>query len=142
MPLAAAAVIGVVVIGIVPVAPTLVDAPPPPSEVVAAPPAAPSPTPKTIAAPPAAPQLGAAREFADHGATVTRPAEATTAAAERSMAPSTAATADEWIARIRPLRNDGRIMEAAHALTDFRAAFIDADSRLPGDLRAWAKTVR
>ncbi|HKP64978.1 MAG TPA: hypothetical protein VJX31_00025 [Casimicrobiaceae bacterium] len=242
MPLAAAAVIGVVVIGIVPVAPTLVEpaaptisdvpvggsappvslskssdepkvangglpltsqrieppkAPPPKPEAIAAPrampaptrktvavpPAASSPMPKTPAPPPAAPQLAAAREFADRGATVSRPAEASIAAAERSIAPSTAAapapappsasasaadasastatsrpdaalaerrakqatptsTAVEWIARIRTLRNDGRMAEAAHALIDFRAAFSDADARLPGDLREWAKTVR
>lgn len=241
MPLAAAALIGVVVIGIVPVAPTLVEpaaptigdvpvggsspsaslskssddpkvangglpltsqrieppnapapkpeamAPPitpaPTRKTVAMPHAASSPTPKTIAAPPPAPQRGAARELADRGATVSRPAESNTAAAERSMVPSPAAapapaptsapaaaadaraaaatsrpdaaladqrarqairtlTSDEWIAQIRTLRNDGRMAEAAHALTDFRAAFSDADARLPEDLRAWAKTIR
>jgi Meckel syndrome type 1 protein len=244
MPLAAAAVIGVVVVGIMPVAPTLVEpaaptisdvpvagslpgasrskssdaskvehggppltpqrseppnAPPPKSEAVAAPPAIPAPTRKTVEAAPAsssptrkttaaappAPQLGATRELGDRGAAVSRPAEANTAAAERSMVPSPAAApapapslssapaaatdasaaavtsppvgalsdqrakqaartsgADEWIAQIRTLRSDGRMTEAAGALKAFRAAFNDADTRLPEDLREWAKTVR
>jgi len=242
MPLAAAAVIGVVVVGIMPVAPTLVEpaaptirdvpiggsspaaspsnssvesqvasgalpltpqkseppnAPPPKSEAVAAspampaptrkavamPPAAPSPMPSSPAPPPAAAQLGTARELGDRGAAVSRPAEANTAAEERSMVPSPAAApeprlssapaaatdasaaavtsppvgaltdqrakqaartsgADEWIAQIRTLRSDGRMEEAAGALKAFRAAFNDADRRLPEDLREWAKTVR
>ena len=50
-------------------------------------------------------------------------------------------TADEWIARIRTLRSDARLSEAMRALADFRAAFSDADARLPEDLRDWAKTV-
>jgi len=50
--------------------------------------------------------------------------------------------ADEWIAQIRTLRSDGRMTEAAGALKAFRAAFNDADRRLPEDLREWAKTVR
>ena len=51
-------------------------------------------------------------------------------------------SADEWIAQIRTLRNEARMTEAERALVDFRAAFGDADARLPKDLRAWAKTVR
>lgn len=51
-------------------------------------------------------------------------------------------TADEWIARIRTLRSDARPSEAMRALADFRAAFSDADARLPQDLRDWAKTVQ
>ena len=50
-------------------------------------------------------------------------------------------TADEWIARIRTLRSDARLPDAIRALADFRAAFSDADARLPEDLRDWAKTV-
>ena len=50
-------------------------------------------------------------------------------------------TADEWIARIRTLRSDARPSEAMRALADFRAAFSDADARLPEDLRDWAKAV-
>jgi hypothetical protein len=51
-------------------------------------------------------------------------------------------TADEWIARIRALRSRGDVHEATRALADFRAAFSDADARLPADLREWANAPR
>ena len=54
----------------------------------------------------------------------------------RSLSP------DQWIAQIRALRTEARMTEAAIALAEFRGAFGDADTRLPEDLRAWAKTVR
>ena len=57
-------------------------------------------------------------------------------------APAQPRTADEWIARIRTLRTEDRLPDAMRALADFRAAFSDADARLPEDLRDWAKTVR
>lgn len=47
----------------------------------------------------------------------------------------------EWISRIRALRNGGKLPEAAQALIQFRAAYADADSRLPADLRAWAESI-
>lgn len=53
-----------------------------------------------------------------------------------------AGRADEFIARIRRLRSEGKIEEAAQALTAFRVAFADADARLPPDLRDWAASVR
>jgi hypothetical protein len=49
---------------------------------------------------------------------------------------------EEWIAQIRTLRDEARTAEALRALAGFRAAFSDADARLPEDLREWAKTVR
>ncbi len=54
---------------------------------------------------------------------------------------STPRTPDEWIARIRKLMVDGDMAEANRALTGFRAAYRDADARLPADLRPWAATV-
>ena len=50
--------------------------------------------------------------------------------------------ADEFIARIRRLRSEGKMEEAAQELTAFRAAFADADARLPPDLREWAASVK
>jgi len=50
-------------------------------------------------------------------------------------------TVDEWFALIRKLRSENRVPDAIRALADFRAAFSDADARLPEDLRDWAKTV-
>jgi len=50
-------------------------------------------------------------------------------------------TVDEWFALIRRLRSENRVPDAIRALADFRAAFSDADARLPEDLRDWAKTV-
>lgn len=44
-----------------------------------------------------------------------------------------------WIARIRKLREDGRIEEAQMELREFRAAFGDAEHRLPPELRTWMK---
>ena len=215
MPLAAAAAIGIVVIGIVPLAPTLVEPATPtvsdaptggpltgptskstadsqvaggalprsstriePSDTpelrakaaIAARPPAPSPTLK-VAKPSAAAEPGTARELAG-GAMAAPPSKADVAAAELPMAPAAAPaaaanasrseaaprpdampadqrarqgtrtpSADEWIARIRTFRNDGRSADAARALTEFRAQFGDADTRLPDDLREWAKTV-
>jgi hypothetical protein len=48
----------------------------------------------------------------------------------------------EWIARIRAQHAAGNLQEAARELTAFRAAYRDADMRLPEDLRAWAATVK
>ena len=74
---------------------------------------------------------------------VSPPARPDAASADRRALPVVQPrTADEWIARIRTLRNDSRLTDATHALTDFRAAFSDADARLPDDLRDWARTVR
>lgn len=50
--------------------------------------------------------------------------------------------ATAWIARIRTLREEGKVAEATQELVRFRAAFDDADARLPADLRAWADSMR
>jgi hypothetical protein len=48
-----------------------------------------------------------------------------------------ARSVEDWIKRIRELKNEGRIDEAAKELTAFRAAFGErADALLPADLRA------
>ena len=201
MPLAAAAVIGVVVINILPLAPTAPpsspavvddapaaptrrDAPPKPerrsassapSEFAAAPsnapvspaPAAPVPSeaarkphstplptqkqPKADAIAPEA-RVGAAAmpPAADPGAaanaTTPRPAaaQASTAKVMRESAGRDTrqeASAD-WLARIRALHDAGKETEARAELARFRASFVDADARLPADLRAWAASVR
>jgi hypothetical protein len=47
-----------------------------------------------------------------------------------------------WIERIRTLLSESRRDEAAQELARFRAAFADADARLPDDLRAFAAQSR
>jgi hypothetical protein len=44
--------------------------------------------------------------------------------------------------RIAKLHNDGNDVAAATELRAFRAAYPDADRRLPPDLREWAATIR
>ena len=50
-----------------------------------------------------------------------------------------ALSADDWIARIRASRERGAQDEALRELAGFRAAYADADARLPADLREWAE---
>ena len=47
----------------------------------------------------------------------------------------------EWIDEIRKLYETQRFTDAARELNAFRAAYVDADARLPESLRAWAATV-
>jgi hypothetical protein len=59
-------------------------------------------------------------------------------------APSTGAVArtpDDFIREIDRLRAAGRDADAALALSAFRAAYDDADARLPASLRDWARGV-
>ncbi len=72
---------------------------------------------------------GAAAERAAPGAAIGSP-EALRAKARDPQA---------WIARIRKLRDEGNVAEAQRELRDFRAAFTDAEARLPPDLRDWMK---
>lgn len=186
MPLAAAAVIGVVVIGILPLAPTLHDetastvndspkaargdaatsrgelAPSPPTAAMqpsAPPPFAPPPAADALERPLPRPENAAPgmkrlpeREARRPAASVPGPsAETGSADARPSAAPAIAprmerdddATrgATEWIARIRTLRAEGKLAEAARELARFRAAVVDADARLPADMQGWAKSV-
>ena len=223
MPLAAAAVIGVVVIGVLPLAPSIVsESPQPITDVPTVPPGPRAdsfkasdqpraesfkppdqPRPDAVASrssspPPAAaiarptakvaapqPKFDAYRRAPDEahndrakleagasrsqaaaagaigGAPASEPAPAAGNAAAPLASPPRSATAErapsanardeagarprtveEWVARIRTLRGRGDVREATRALADFRAAFSDADARLPADLREWASAPR
>ncbi|MET0203363.1 MAG: hypothetical protein ABW276_03545 [Casimicrobiaceae bacterium] len=48
---------------------------------------------------------------------------------------------DDFVARIRSLFAEANMAEAQRELLAFRAAYADADARLPADLRPWAATV-
>ena len=48
----------------------------------------------------------------------------------------------EWIAKIRRLRDEGKLDEAAKELAAFRAAYPDHEQRLPADLRDWRVPVK
>jgi hypothetical protein len=54
---------------------------------------------------------------------------------------ATTRSPDDYIREIHRLRAEGRDADAATALAAFRAAYTDADERLPDDLRAWARSV-
>jgi hypothetical protein len=104
-------------------APALVASPPPTSIAppVAPPAAAPMPPPAPV------PALEAG------GATRAVRVEARQEAAQRESSLFVA----EWIAKIRHLRDDGKLDEAAKELAAFRAAYPDHERRLPPDLRDW-----
>ena len=72
------------------------------------------------------------------------PRAAAPAIAKQSAASADAqvASPEQWIARIRALLADGKSEDAARELIAFRAAYPDADARLPAELRAWAATVK
>ena len=102
-------------------------------------PAAP-PAPAALAAPSAAaapateaPQKAVRRELAGNGVSADM---ATATTAEAGMQP-----ADAWVRRIADLHAAGDDAAAAAELRAFRAAYPDADSRLPETMRAWAATV-
>ena len=70
-------------------------------------------------------------------------AAAPAVAKQSAAAADASATAPEQrIARIRALLNEGKVEDAARELVAFRAAYPDADARLPADLHAWAATIR
>lgn len=160
MPLAAAAVIGAIVVGIMPLAPTLrdessaivSDAPPTaPRETTASDSAAvaPSKTVTTLAPFPPAPPLKA-RVSADQPASAASvnanasppaPSRAWDPAHRKKQAGSAKRSDVAWFTQIRNLRAQGKVSEAAQALVRFREAFPDADERLPPDLRRWAASV-
>jgi len=137
MPLAAAAASAIVAIGVLQLAPIDTGSTPPPSQEKAHADAAataqpPAPAVSSPAPPALAPTAPRSRESAAAGASL------------KSDAASDAGTPRpaEWIARIRALRAEGRTEEAAQELARFRAAFGDADARLPADLRPWADSLR
>ena len=63
------------------------------------------------------------------------PARAAAQALSIQIVPN-ASTPDQWIARIRRLRDESKRQEALEELARFRATFPDADARRPEDLRA------
>ncbi|HEX6137550.1 MAG TPA: hypothetical protein VF059_07815 [Casimicrobiaceae bacterium] len=171
MPLAAAAAIATVVVGLLPLAPVEPELPPPAasdsSAGAPATPPAPPPMQKQEARAPAAvarerqdaapAAMSRERQDAapaamsrDRPAPEAAPAgkpqrleSGTTAGAASGIVTAPAAgSAADWIARIRALRSAGKTHEAEQELARFRAAFSDADARLPVDLRAWADSLR
>ena len=146
VPLAAAALVAVVVVGVKPPSETMVDDAAPSAtdmpHVVPAPEIAPA-TPGSIA-PRQMPKLEAerAQRFAappPAGAAEMMAAPARPALPDARADAGTALSADDWIARIRALRERGAQDDALRELARFRDAFADADARLPADLHAWAK---
>jgi hypothetical protein len=71
--------------------------------------------------------------------TAERSKSATAASAAADMRARSIA---DWIARLRALRNAGDADEALRELRRYRAAFDDADARLPPDLAEWARSRR
>ncbi|HEY1328856.1 MAG TPA: hypothetical protein VGI14_18095 [Casimicrobiaceae bacterium] len=124
-------------------------APAPAASPAAPAPAAPAPAPPSSAlsdaTPPAAPGAAPARPLlpeglARNGIAVDRAAAVARAQSEPGKT-ATARTPDDFVREIERLRGEGRDADAALALSAFRAAFTDADSRLPESLRGWARTV-
>jgi len=108
-----------------PAAPSAPSAPAAPAELVA---------PSAAAAPATeAPQKAVRRELAGNGVSADM---ATATTADAGMQP-----AEAWVRLIVDLHAAGDDAAAAAELRAFRAAYPDADSRLPEPLRAWAATV-
>lgn len=70
------------------------------------------------------------------------PATAGRLQSRSAAAAEPARSVDEWIDHLRRLRREGRETEARAALASFRAAYADADARLPPDLGEWAALVK
>jgi resuscitation-promoting factor RpfA len=82
------------------------------------------------------------KEAAENRAGAVAQSVAPPAMAKSALADAQQRSAAEWIERIHALVRDGKLAEAAQELTAFRAAFGDADARLPADLQSWAATVK
>ena len=94
---------------------------------------------------PAANDKSVRESAANAAGTVQRSAAAPSAPAamaKSALADAHVRSAAEWIERIRTSFTEGKLAEAAQELTAFRAAYVDADARLPTDLQAWAATVK
>ncbi len=87
-----------------------------------------------------------AREFGGNAAGGVQRSEATPAApaaiAKSALSDMSARSPAEWVERIRSLVTEGKLADAAQELVAFRAAYADADARLPAELQAWAATVK
>ena len=159
VPLAAAAVVAVVIVGVKPPSQTMrddaaqsaSDVPAAPAEKAIAPPA---PEPRSTTAAPA-PQIATPlhkeplrQKLEDRRAQSFVAPPPSDAARESSAAQIrrddavTVPSIELHIVTLRTLLDHGRFDEASRELARFRAAYPDADARLPDDLRAWAKTVR
>jgi hypothetical protein len=64
------------------------------------------------------------------------------AVAKQSAADAQVMSPEQRITRIRALLSEGRNEDAARELIALRAAYPDADARLPPDLKAWAATIK
>lgn len=133
LPLAAAATVTAVVIGLHPGEPQAPEVAPAENVPLEAAPGQSAATPDqsntaTPAAKPQSPPAASAQRAREAGAT--------------SAQVSQDARVAGAIERIRALRRDGREAEAVAALAQLRETVSDADSRLPPDLRAWASSVR
>ena len=108
---------------------------------VPAPPPAPAAEPRAF---PGAPPLQAMRkaERDEPGRAQADSALGASAAGNRATArESTTPSPQVFIDRIRRLYDDSRLDEAAAELRAFRAAYVDADARLPVEMRDWARSV-
>ena len=124
-------------------APTVAAAPPP----TAAPMLAAAQAPVAGAAPTSAGAAKTAARMRENGAArdeasaPNAPAAASPDQASSSANPvelqTRARDPDAWIARIRKLRADGRVAEAASEMREFRRYVPNAEARLPQDLREW-----
>ena len=87
-----------------------------------------------------------AREVGGNAAGAVQRFEAAPAApaamAKSALADMNARSPAEWVERIRSLVTEGKLGEAAKELVAFRAAYVDADARLPAELQSWAATVK
>jgi hypothetical protein len=98
-----------------------------------------APAPETF---PAANDKPKRESAANAAGTVQRSAAAPAAIAKSALADASARSAAEWVERIHAFVGEGKLVEAAQELTAFRAAYVDADARLPAELQAWAATVK
>ncbi len=90
-------------------------------------------------APAGAPEAQASRRSIGAAQVESRLAAAKVANVDEAKAKDAGArSVEDWIKRIRELKNEGRLDDAAKELAAFRAAFGErADALLPPDLRAW-----
>ena len=93
-----------------------------------------------FATPPAAPRAAAGprTEAAPAGTAPGSSAAPSERASRAAQDRGAALELEAWFARIRAVRDLGREEEATRELARFRAAYPDADTRLPADLREWA----
>ncbi|HKU86151.1 MAG TPA: hypothetical protein VJV77_07415 [Casimicrobiaceae bacterium] len=95
-----------------------------------------APPPALAAESNAAPAKPASPGKAASAASSAAPTQQASRAAQDRVA---ALEVEAWFARIRAMRDLGREDEAVRELARFRAAYPNADTRLPADLREWAK---